>query len=190
MNNDFGGLKSNGQYLFEDSNGVTTTNCKVQGRILVVVESRTPTIVVDTNTGESFSSRVTMMKEALAFQGPVAVAINANYWEYQLYNSGICPQDPVLAPPSHAWITRCSWWDTTTPTFRRTGKSRIVGVHAGRERLREAIAGTGRSLGTGWSSRSAQCAFGSRQSAFVVSLSLLSQCSGHAIDTYGSYCLL
>lgn len=120
MNNDFGGVTSYGQYPFEDSNGVTTTDCKVQGRTLAVVESRTPTIVVDTNTGESFSSRVTMMKQALAFQGPVAVAINANCREFQLYNSGVmssgscsCSTESCL---DHA-VLLVGYNDTNVPAY-------------------------------------------------------------------------
>jgi cathepsin L len=82
------GVTSYEQYPFEDAGGTSTTNCKLSDYTVAVSDSD-PSVVTDTDTGDSFSTRVTKMKQALVYGGPVAIVINANCAEFQSYSSGI-----------------------------------------------------------------------------------------------------
>jgi cathepsin L len=82
------GMTTYAQYPFEDGGGTATAECKLSDYAVAVSDGE-PSIVTDTDTGDSFSTRVTKMKQALVYGGPVAIAINANCPEFQSYSSGI-----------------------------------------------------------------------------------------------------
>jgi C1A family cysteine protease len=88
MNNGLGGMTTYAQYPFEDGKGKTSTDCKSADYTLAVSDSQ-PKTVTDIDTGDSFSTRVNKMKQALVSGGPVAIEINANCPEFQSYSSGV-----------------------------------------------------------------------------------------------------
>ena len=115
--NSFGGVTGSYDYPFEDSSGTTSSDCTVNKDILVVVADG-PRQVTSTDSGDSFSNRVTKMKQALA-QQPVAIAINANCSIFQSYSSGIVTTDGscscgTVSCLDHA-VLLVGYDDTTSP---------------------------------------------------------------------------
>jgi len=88
MNNELGGLTTDQQYPFVDQHGRTSLYCEVNQYGLAAVDSE-PTTVIDTDTGDDFSTRMYKMKRAVAYGGPVAIAIKASCQELLSYQSGV-----------------------------------------------------------------------------------------------------
>jgi KDEL-tailed cysteine endopeptidase len=119
MNNELGGLTTDSEYPFVDGDGATTTTCKSKDYALAVGASK-PTTVTDTYTGDTFSTRVFKMKQALAYGGPVVIVINAECADFQSYSSGVltssscaCSDETCL---NHA-VLLVGYNDTNNPAY-------------------------------------------------------------------------
>jgi cathepsin K len=119
VNNDFGGLTTFMEYPFVDQNGVTTTGCKLSGHTLAVGDTE-PSTVTDTDTGDDFSTRMTKMKQALVYGGPVAIVINGDCRELQAYSSGVLSASSCACSDSscldHA-VLLVGYNDTNNPAY-------------------------------------------------------------------------
>lgn len=125
VSNPLGGLATNADFPFNDGSGRTSSNCPLSSLSLAVGANQ-PTTVTDTNTGDSYATRVALMKQALAL-GPVTIVMNANCKELQSYSSGVLTDDSSCACADatcldHA-LLMVGYNDTNSPPYWKVKNS-------------------------------------------------------------------
>jgi KDEL-tailed cysteine endopeptidase len=89
--NNIGGLTSEAEYPYTDSEGTTTETCSLGDKQLNVAIAN-PQVVVDYDQNLNFDERISRMKAALADQ-PIPIAVNAACNTFNYYKRGIVTND-------------------------------------------------------------------------------------------------